>query len=632
MNSFRSLIWKEYREIRWLMMAAGLSLCFPLINFAVGSHYITTWIIVFSGFFAIVLAGKISSSDIDDRVMLFIRSRSINVSSMLFAKFIMGFVCLIILTIVPLFCEGCLLTFLDRWDQGIVSFQHFAFFNLFLLIFLYSFTLMLILWTRQLLASSFLSFIVMLFLYFAPLYLQSLWTINLYEISNYSLHVMNPPFIQSLFVDFSANTVLQVLICLMKIVYEHIGFFFFYIASTIACLAFTRWVLRQNICLTLNSKNLLWVMGSLFLAVFLTASTSLRSNLSATVFPEDLSNLGTATGLQEHGKSGIVQFRKDKDLKTDEVLFVPYRLEDEKMVFGDGYQITCNTSYGKYQMPFEWNEEANRIYVIMDHRFFKRPEDGSFRDKLEILTLDLSANQEDSVIHRLNLTENYPYLRKQVRLPKMCRIQNRIYINPSNDGAIAVLSIEDPDAPRLLEPIHAPSPVFENFGQNNVGTHSEEKLATINLLDIESATPEEKMRVFVNIVGNFFTHHYAFNNRWFIHFDWGNLQPVIHVYEIKEMSSERVILNFYSRYAIPPFEGYFQFCSLQKIDIQDDRLLLLQEQSLGNNVLTVFDISPKGKPKLLHRFTSKHDSPNTFISFSPNDLFLLGTKIQRIQY
>lgn len=470
MRAAFSLIWKEWRELRWfLYIGLAVFLFIPavemlrswLLRGRIESFMIEFIVLALSGLLAIIVGVGATCRDLDPRLRAFWQASPIGLSRWLISKYVVGLAVVLLVCIIPLGLK----IGLEVRERGLFFLEHrvacFALavlgYYTFTVVLLFSIAFMSGCLVRRAAHAGILCVGLALLIHFLPIVFPPLRSLGAYNL-----------------VFGSVGTKISV--------GAHWRFVLAMLAGSVLALVLGWIAVRRDWQLEVGKRLICWSLGVVVLMLASGAALQLGANRTCiqqfAIAPPNLPK-GQARVVVEFvssGQSGLLVLRDARHRS----MFEPdtqrtvchFELSKSGPVLGNEVAVDnaapatkdslSNLSQASPQIV--WLEaHPNRVYHLRTHiegeiAKLKRPE-------LTLLTVALDRPPERAIIHQLDLLRFLPGTdERNLRVP-MCEYKGRIYVqrlhSQPSECRIAVVDLSEPDAPRVAEVLgDQPEPRF----------------------------------------------------------------------------------------------------------------------------------------------------------------------------
>ena len=434
MRSGAALLWKEWREVRWfLVVGAAIFIGWPLIdavsNYRLGHNFYSDMasgmVLLFGGFFAILVAVGATCRDLQENIVCFWQSRPVAIRRWVATKYMMGLAVVLTVLTVPVLMQILMAGGVDGSYNRAGGFASVLICHTFTLILVYSLSFVVGCLIRMPVYAVIFSAALAMLVYFLPILappLESFSVFNLImqspvEIVQLSKLQQGGPWfagkLRLIKIPWADDLALLYNIDLLR-------YIAFALAGSFAAVVLSGVAVKRNWRLKVGQKLMFWLLGGVGMLLFLTVVFQLGSNLKCVrqipIKPKGGGECSVAQIACE-GDKGVLLLRnrKPEDAGDDATyslmtfdLSVKEPLGCEEIILAKDQAPTFSWSGDRGKVA--WSAKNPQWAYSMGISMSKNELDGQRRtDKAELLTISLAPGAA-GVVNKLDLL---PHLKGQ---------------------------------------------------------------------------------------------------------------------------------------------------------------------------------------------------------------------------
>ncbi|MDQ3039195.1 MAG: hypothetical protein M3R16_05265 [Pseudomonadota bacterium] len=633
MRSTLSLIWKEYREQRWFLIAALAIFCgFPLIE-ATGRYYRPPRMppefysdsapgLVFGlgALLAIFVAIGSTTRDLRDELHVFWRSRPIGIGAWLGVKYIVGLLTVLIACTVPMLLQFAMLYFSDtrhyRSDEvgGALGVHTFT------VVLIFSIAFLLGCLVRHATHAALLAVAAAMVIYFLPVVLAPLSFLS-------PLNLLNN---DAVTLKRGAAPVIDGWSFLLPlpgrwrfIVGAEMPIFAAAMLGGSIVAAIAAWiVVRRDWRVAADRQAMHWSLGGVAMLLFGATAFQVGSNLKVKEqFDLPLAK-HTVANLAFDGTRGVALIHDSISGSWDRhvnVKFCTIEMTPNGIRYGPVVEPEdkINVPYALNPVTFWRPEHPDRAYLLAQRS--KRVEKAG-QNHLEVLstallTIDLTAASADPVLHRLDLA---PHMVVQGSV-RGFHHGDTLYVNGIE--YTAVIDLSNPDAPAVKSILGdtrrstATQPVFVGWFQFVEKTDAAGRVTVdIPLIDFGDLPPRELLKARLALANS--NDRYTLAGDLFIRAN----EQAISTYRLVSLDSTMARFELLGRREFTPLERLMG-SYIVEMTVIDDRLYARQRG------IAVYDLSDPTNPRAAGHFAMPRTAETKIARLTNGDILLAAKQI-----
>ena len=653
MRATFSLLWKEYREQRWFLLAALVIFCgFPLIE-ATGRYLrpptATTpgfpapepefysdsalgLVLGLGGVLAIFVGVGCTTRDLRDELHVFWRSRPVGVGAWMGVKFLAGAFTVLAACTIPLLMQLAMMTLAADWRQydattiaGTVGVYSFTL----LLIFSVAFCLGCLI--RHTTHAALLAMAAMLLIFFLPVLVRPLAPLSVFNVMNDNTVRVGQggvPVASAWSFRLSLGTsVWQVLVQKR----EWTTFAAAMLGGSIAAGALALLAVQRDWRVAADRQAMHWSLGGVALVLFGATAFQLGSNLKVLrQFDLPIAN-HSVVGMGFDGSRGVALLRDT----TSQQYYGQVQLKLCAFETTSDGAVTCGpvlSPSDKLNVPYLWNgkilfwrpQRPDRAHLLVEHSgWLAQPVKGRNYEvtHLQLITLDVTGRRADPVIHRLDLVPHLPDMQTSAR---GYQTGDRVYV--SGRDHVVEIDLADGDAPRVVGPIDVSVPgpgaggrissLWMYSGQSQM-LPSGKPGVQVPLVAIGGLSPRERLEATLALA--------LYNARQTLH---GDLLVAagddgLTTYRLTALDEQAAVFEQVGRREQTPMERLFGSYAVG-LTVIDGRVYA-QESRIGTG-MSVYDIADPAKPASTGHFALPKATAMNVGRLPTGELLLAGDR------
>jgi len=644
MNTTRALLWKEWKEQRWFLMAGGIIFfIIPVLVIAfhlwISSHHKGNahrpileilwslvnefgagYAIAFGGVFAVFLGVGVACRDLPDSLQNFWRSRPIGLTRWLWTKYVCGLLVLLV-SCSLLLVLGLILrpgtNEADYRDFGVYAALDY---HSFTLILLYSVAFLIGVLVRHTAQAAILALGAGLVVYFLPMILPPLAWLSVF---NHLMEIPRHTWYLPAFVPFA-------LTCL---------------ALSVLAVGFAQWALARNKTLPMDWKLLFWSFGGVAVILFATSSYQLGSNLPCRIQslnkPEEYRQYVDDLSFDGHQELLLISQWQQGDERARKVL-QKINLSQANPLVGPTVPVAegnlpnhrCSMALRVFVSP----RDPDRAYVIRAIGQLERND--VITETLTFDTLRLNDTGTVTVLHSLALPPDlWRYYYNQFTA---VRYKDNLYLY--NYASLVIISLQNPEQPKITNTLETriyngqtrqPGLTIGYYGAKsgyNPVTRRNENRLTFNSVPFPDLTPREQLDLTVRLVNRpGSVHMYALENDLLGSFNDDLNKRTVRIHRLEKMGNGIATFIQIGEMNPTPLERIWTFAYgspwVQQAAIKDGLAY-----ALDNDSLTVYDLRDPTCPRRTGHFAAAHALkafaflPDHQLALGGRALYILSTK------
>jgi hypothetical protein len=635
MKSGKALLWKEWREIRWFLVAgAAIFIGWPLLeavgNYLTGRGFYSADMpeaiaLLLGGPFAILVAVGVTCRDLKEEITCFWQSRPVSIRRWAVTKYLVGLAVVLIVLCMPLVMK----IFIMRAEHELGQLSSILTCHTFTVILIYSISFLAGCLIRMPVYAVIFSGALALLVYFLPILAPPLESFSVFNIMiqspvvvvQLSESVQGEPWIAEKMrvvkIPWADDLVLRYNIDLLRyIAFALVGSFAAVVIAGIA--------VKRNWRLKVGQKLMFWLLGGVGMLLFLTVVFQLRSNLECIrqIPIKTASEKGfDVVAIACDGDKGVLLLHSRK----------PGYAEGEAMYYSlMTFDLSAKDSFGEeivipqdLKSTVQWLDIRGKLvwsakipqwtYLIKTSRP-KNETDG--KNRVELLTISLTKSNVMTVVDKLDIL---PYLGDRTTLwCSLYMLNSTIYV--STLDKLLIFDVGSDGKPVLRKVIKG------QFGiHDGIGRVTREQLRAsmlfMRLVPADGLSTEEQLKITVALA----TYHLmASEGDIIIGMDYDS--PLT-VYRLKEVRDDVATLEMAGYHRPTPLERFTGMFPTQ-VFVQDGLAYTLGGFGGG---LTVYDVR---QPQYIKRIGHYAAPDEMFLAIAPlpdGNILVGGSKLHIVR-
>jgi len=566
MRSNKALLWKEWREIRWFLIAGvAIFVGWPLLEALANYRFRQSFssgtpegiVLLFGGAFAIFVAVGVTCRDLREAIACFWQSRPVAIWRWVVTKYMMGLAVVLVVLCVPVAIQDCMAKQVAGSEYQVRQWSNILTCHTFTLILIYSLSFVVGCLIRIPVYAVILSAALALLVYFLPMLVPPLESFSVFNIIMQSpveivqlskLEQGGPWFagkLRLVKIPWADDLALRYNIELLRYI---IVTFILSCSGLIVAWA----AVKRNWRLKVGQKLMFWLLGGVGMLLFLTVVFQLGSNLKCIrqipIKPQGEGERGVAQ-IACDGDKGVLLLRNKK----------PGDAGDDATYSLMTFDLSAKEPLGKEiclsqdQMPvFSWPGDRGKIvwsaknpqwaYSIKTSRRKYEPDGHWFTDRAELLTISLAAGSAGSV-DKLDLL---PHLKGQTAYSdSLYMLDGTIYASLS--GILFIFDVGIDGKPVLRKIVKERVGISGQSGGSDASGRTLWASMTMQLVPAEGVSIEERLKLAAEL-----SEYRVMDSEGDIVVEVNN--DFIEVYRLKEVSGDIAILEMTDRREPTPLE------------------------------------------------------------------------------
>jgi hypothetical protein len=635
MKSSTALFWKEWREIRWFLVAgAAIFIGWPLLeaagNYLTGRGFYSAdmpeaMAFFLGGPFAILVAVGATCRDMQGNIAYFWQSRPMSIRRWAATKYLVGLAVVLIVLCVPLVMK----IFIMRAEHELGQLSSILTCHTFTVILIYSISFLAGCLIRMPVYAVIFSGAMALLVYFLPILAPPLESFSVFNnimiespvsIVQLSNLTQDDPWIAEKMrvvkIPWADDLVLRYNIDLLRyIAFALVGSFAAVVIAGIA--------VKRNWRLRVGQKLMFWLLGGVGMLLFLTVVFQLRSNLECirqiSLKPESEGRCNIEAIVCEEDKGVLLLQGRKPEYAEGEAMYYSLMTFDlsanepvvEKVVISKDRMSEFPTPGGRNQLV--WSAKRPQWTYLIKTSWSKNEKDSKGRvDKVELLTISLTKGGVMTVVDKLDIL---PYLGDKTGLWEMYMLNSTIYAN-----ALDKLLIFDigSDGKPLLRKV-----VKEQFGIRGRSARAireqlRKSTLSMRLVPVEGLDTEERLKITVGLTGYLTM---ASEGDIVIRVDYDS--PLM-VYRLKEVRDDVATLEMIGHHRPTPLERFVGPITMQ-VFVRDGLAYVVDSGGLGG--LSVYDVRRPQQIRRVGHYAAPKESLQVIAPLPDGNILVGGTKL-----
>ncbi len=627
MRSTFSLVWKEYREQRWFLIAALAIFCgFPVIE-ATGRYYrpmstmppefysdaAPALVFLLGALLAIFVAIGSTTRDLRDELHLFWRSRPIGIGAWLGVKYVVGLLTVLIACTVPMLLQFAMMYFSDTRHYQSDEVGGALGVHTFTVVLVFSMAFLLGCLVRQATHAALLAVAVAMVIYFLPVVLAPLSflsPLNLLNNDAVTLRRGAAPVIDGW-------SFLLPLPGRWRVIIEPLEWTVFaatMLGGSIAA-AIAAWVVvRRDWRVAADCQAMHWSLGGVAMLLFGATAFQVGSNLNVKEQFELPLAKHTVANLAFDGTRGVALMHDTISGNWDRhvnVKFCTIETTPNGIRYGQVVepQDKINIPYALNPVMFWRPEHPDRAYLLAQR---SKLIEKAGQNQLEVLstallTIDLTGTSADPVLHRLDLA---PHLLSQGNV-RSFHHGDTLYVNAID--STVVIDLSNPDAPAVGST--ATRPLFVGWFQFSEKTDAAGRVTfDIPLIKFGDLPPRELLKARLTLLNS--NDRYTLAGDLFVRAD----EKAISTYRLVSLDSTTARFELLGRREFTPLERLMG-SYLVELTVIDDRLYARRSG------ISVYDLSDPANPRAAGHFAMSKTAETKAARLANGDILLAADRI-----
>lgn len=512
MKSGAALLWKEWREVRWFLVAGvAIFIGWPLLE-ALGNYLQShkfysadmpeAMALLLGGPFAILVAVGVTCRDLKEKITYFWQSRPVSIRRWVTTKYLVGLVVVLIVLCVPLVLK----IFITRAEHELGELSGILTCHTFTVILIYSISFFAGCLIRTPVYAAIFSGALALLVYFLPILAPPLESFSVFNIMMESpiqivqlgTSAQGAPWIAEKMrvvkIPWADDLALRYSIDLLR-------YIAFALAGSFVAVVLSGIVVKKNWRLKVGQKLMFWLLGGVGMFLFLTVVFQLRSNLTCIrqipLKPESKGGYNVEA-IACDGDKGVLflQGREPNDVvgKSMRYSLMTFDLS-EKEPFGEEIVIPKDLQPTARQLAFKelvWSAKRPQWTYFIERSSSKNKSDGKQKvDKMELLTISLTEGGVMTVVDKLDLL---PYLGDRARLWGMYMLNSTIYASTLDKLLIFDVAA---DGKLVLRKVINEQPGIHDVIGRVIREQLRQNTFSMRLVPVEGLNTQERLKITV---------------------------------------------------------------------------------------------------------------------------------------
>lgn len=466
MRANRALAWKEWREIRWFLIAGlGAFVAFPLIEatfhycrgYGFRSNMGNAIAPAFGGVFAIFVAVGLTCQDLRDKLTVFWQSRPISIWRWITTKYITGLVVVIVVCTTPLIMQ-IQMSKAYYPNRGLDSLYSFLSCHTFTLILIYSLSFVAGCLIRKAAYAAIFSMALTLLVYFLPLLIPPLSSLSIFNLmEQWPLQIVKPSTLGPGLPWFGEK--LRIIKipggddCALRYNIEWLRYVIIVLALSAVGIVLSAITVRRNWRLKMEHKFMLWFLGVIGLLLLSTLAFQIGSNMTCLQrINLPAKGFGSVYSITVDGDQGVVLF-SDGPFRSsgEDKKYIVSRLDLSKpdVVIEPGVTVAATGSPGDiryYMRTVVWSAKNSSYVYFLLQKIEK--EQRWQQTGLSLCVASLETELEKTIIAEIDIL---PYISSFAKydVPKINLYTDKLYVN---DGVkLLVIDVSTPEKPKVIQ-------------------------------------------------------------------------------------------------------------------------------------------------------------------------------------
>jgi hypothetical protein len=515
MKSGKALLWKEWREIRWFLVAgAAIFIGWPLLeavgNYRLGRGFYSTDMpeaiaLLLGGPFAILVAVGVTCRDLKGKIACFWQSRPVSIRRWAVTKYLVGLAVVLIVLCVPLVMK----IFVMRAEHELGQLSGILTCHTFTVILIYSISFLAGCLIRMPVYAVIFSGALALLVYFLPILAPPLESFSVFNIMiqspvvvvQLSESVQGEPWIAEKMrvvkIPWADDLVLRYNIDLLR-------YIAFALAGSFAAVVLSAVAVKRNWRLKVGQKLMFWLLGGVAMFLLLTVVFQLRSNLTCIrqIPIKTASEKGfDVAAIASDGDKGVLLLHCRKTAYAEgKAMYYSLMTFDLslKEPFGEEFVIPEDLEKAVWQnvgrSKLVWSaKHPQLLYMVRELHSQDKTDDKSKLNCAEILTISLS-DSEAVVTDKIDLL---PHIENRKGYCNgMCIYKDRVFVNLS--GQVFIFDLGADGKLTFKSVTKRQVGVYDKVTRRDASRHTFATML-VGLIPAEGLTTEEQLKVAVEL-------------------------------------------------------------------------------------------------------------------------------------
>ncbi len=626
MRACLALVWKEWREVRWFLIAGlGVFVAFPLIEATF--HYCRGYGFrsdmgnaiapAFGGVFAIFVAVGLTCQDLRDKLTVFWQSRPISIWWWITAKYITGLVVVMVVCSTPLIMQ-IQMSKAYYPNRGLDSLYSFLSCHTFTLILIYSLSFVVGCLVRKATYAAIFSIGITLLVYFLPLLVPPLawfsifnlmeqWPVKIVRLSTLGpggswfgekLRIIQIPGVADYGLRYNVEWLQYIIVVFV---------------CSVAGIIFSGMAIKRNWRLKMEQKFMFWSLGVIVLLLLFTLAFQIGSNMTCLQrINLPTKGFGSVYNITVEGDQGVVLF-SDGPFKGsgEDKKYIVSKLDLSKpdVIIAPGVTVAATGSPGEiryYMRTVVWSaKNSSYVYFLLQKM---EKEERWKQTGLSLCVASLNTSLKDPIINRIDVLP-YKLSSPIYDVPKIHLYKEKIYVYDGNK--LLVIDVDTPDKPKVSKELQ------ERFGFAGETGGSGRSTLNLRLISSENLSFEERLNLTLEIYGD----------RPYVMASDGNkliaaCSDFIRVYEFTKLNGDIAEFEQISQRYPKPLERYLHWYPRHMV-MRDGLAYVLNLR----NSMTAFDVSRSGQIEKVGHFASPGGELAGIAPLTGGNILVGGSKL-----
>jgi hypothetical protein len=635
MKSGGALLWKEWREIRWFLVAGvviftGWPLLEAMGHYRLGEGFYSTdmpevMAFLLGGPFAILVAVGVTCRDLKEDIACFWQSRPVSIRRWAATKYLVGLAVVLIVLCVPLVLK----IFIMRAEHELGQLSSILTCHTFTVIFIYSISFLAGCLIRTPVYAVIFSGALALLVYFLPILAPPLEGLSVFNI------MMQPP-VQVVQLSTLAQGELWIAekMRVVKIPWaddlalryniDLLRYIAFALVGSFAAVVLSGIVVKKNWRLKVGQKLMFWLLGGVGMFLFLTVVFQLRSNLEC-VRQIPLKPEGKGTYNVEviacDGDKGVLLLRgrepNDAVGKSMRYSLMTFDLS-AKEPFGEEIVIPQDLSMAAWWFfsrgKLVWSAKRPQWTYFIEMSSSKNKTDSKKKvDKMNLLTISLAKGGVMTVVDKLDLL---PYLGDRARMWGMYMLDSTIYA--STGDKLLIFDVGADGKPVLRKVINGQFGTHDKIGRVT-RKQIRQNTFSMPLVPVEGFNIQERLKITIELSGYPLI---ASDGDIVVVVDEDF--PILRVYRLKEVKDDVATLEMAGFRRPTPLERFTDIIIPTQVFVRDG-LAYVVGYGLGG--LSVYDIRRPQQIRRIGHYAAPKEWLQAIAPLPDGNILVGGSKL-----
>jgi len=635
MKSGKALLWKEWREIRWFLVAGvAIFIGWPLLeaagNYLTGRGFYSAdmpemMALLLGGPFAILVAVGVTCRDLREEIACFWQSRPVSIRRWAATKYLTGLAVVLAVLCVPLVMK----IFIMRAEHELGQLSSILTCHTFTVILIYSISFLAGCLIRTPVYAVIFSGALALLVYFLPILappLESFSVVNIMmespvQVVQLSESAQGGPSIAEKMrvvkIPWADDLVLRYNIDLLRyIAFALVGSFAAVVIAGIA--------VKRNWRLKVGQKLMFWLLGGVGMFLFLTVVFQLRSNLECIrqipIKTAIEKGFDVAAIASDGDKGVLLLYGRKTEYAEGEAMYCSLMTFDlsAKESFGEEIVLPRDLTPTVWQLvdrgKLVWSAKNPQWAYLIKKSWSKNETDGKDRvDKVELMTISLTKGDVMTVVDKLDIL---PYLGDKTTLwCSLYMLDSTIYA--STGDKLLIFDVSSDGKPVLRKVINEELGIHDGIGR---GARKQLRASmSVRLVPADGLSTEERLKITVGLTG------------YCVMASEGDIIVVadydfpLTMYRLKEVKDDIATLEMIGHCRPTPLERFVGPFPMQVLLVRDGLAYVLGNFDFGG--LSVYDVRRPQQIRRIGHYAAPNELLRAIAPLPDGNILVGGNKL-----